>query len=422
MKTSRLLGLELSLSVTLAIVMVAAACGSSKDGDGGGNGSGGGNNQNGGSGAGIGTGAQSGVVGGSIGVGLGGSNGGGGGTVPGGGMFDGCTGVSHELEEVGGPLDIYLVFDRTASMGTDCAFVSGMTPPVNSKACFATYALPEYLMNVDPAADTRLAFQFMSLANDDCNGVPYSTPLIDLTPLPIGADHAMIQAISDEAFAGGFGTHIEGALRGIAAYTASHQTPGRQMIGVLMTDGEPNGCEEDVPALSDIIASHYDATGIKTFIIGMQGAQNQSLEAYASAGGADPHDDFCAGGPSPCHYWNVGDGSGAAIADALKAIVGQVVPLPCQYDVGVLEPPPGEMVDFSKVNVTLTDQGGSETTIGWVPEQAMCPNDQPAWYYDDPIAPENIVLCPTACELVSGSTSGSSVRVVLGCTHTIPVH
>src|SRR5262245_56802699 len=107
-------------------------------------------------------------------------------------------------------------------MGQDCNFTPGTTAPVASKACFATYALSQYLMSTKAADDTRLAFQFMSLASNDCNGTPYATPLIAMTPLPVPANHAIIQAISNEDFAGGIGTHIEGALRGIASFTAAH--------------------------------------------------------------------------------------------------------------------------------------------------------------------------------------------------------
>jgi hypothetical protein len=349
--------------------------------------------------------------------------GGGGGTPLSDAGFDACTGVEHEIEEVGGPLDIYRVFDRTGSMGDDCEFELGAAPPTDSKACYATYALPDYLMNVDPSADTRLAFQVLTIAEDesDCDGEPYSTPLLDLTALPVGVDHPLVQRIIDETFEDGDGTHLEGGLRGIAAYTAANQTPGRQMIGVLMTDGEPNGCEEDVEALSDIVAEHYAATGLKTFIIGMEGAENDSLEAYASVGGAEPHDDFCGDGPTPCHYWNVGNGSGEAIASALQAIVGQVVPLPCRYDVSSLTPPAGEELNLGKVNITLTDQNQVTTTIGQVPDAAACPADRPAWHYDDAAAPEFMVLCPTACAQVSGATAGSRVNVVVGCDDTVMI-
>ena len=49
--------------------------------------------------------------------------------------------------------------------------------------------------------------------------------------------------ISDEDFSGGYGTRIEGALRGIANYTANNQTDGREMIGVLITDGDATRCD-----------------------------------------------------------------------------------------------------------------------------------------------------------------------------------
>jgi hypothetical protein len=329
----------------------------------------------------------------------------------------GCTGLAHEQELAGGPLDVYLILDRTGSMGRDCDYVHGDTPPESSKACFATYALSDYLIDVTPTVDTRLAFHFMSQP-DDCDGTAYVPPLIDLTPLPVAPDHALIQEISDEDFGGGLGTHIEGALRGLALYTEANRTPGRAMIGVLMTDGDPNGCEDDLDALRTIIADHLAATGVRTFIIGMEGATESNLEELALAGGADPHPDWCGGIGPPCHYWNVGDGSGDAIASALGDIIAMAVPLPCEFDVIGLTAPAGETLDFSRVNVTLT-QGGTTTTIGQVPSEAECPTDRPAWYYDDPAAPTAIHLCPNACTLVSAAGDGARVDVVVGCMDTV---
>ena len=329
----------------------------------------------------------------------------------------GCSGLVEEQQLTSGPLNIYLVFDRTGSMGQDCAYQSGQSPPTSSKACYATYALCDYLTEVAPIVDTRLAFQFMSLP-DDCDGTPYETPLVPLTSLPVASSNALIQAISDETFGGGLGTHIEGALRGLAAFTAANATPGREMIGVLMTDGDPNGCEEGISALRGIIAAHLAATGIRTFIIGMEGATESNLEQLALAGGAEPHDDWCGSLAPPCHYWNVGDGSGDAIASALQAIIQQAVPLPCHFDVTGLTPPVGESLDYNRINVTLT-QGGTTTTIGRVANEAACPADQPAWYYDNPGAPTTIHLCPSACTLVSGAADGARVSVVVGCTNTV---
>jgi hypothetical protein len=330
--------------------------------------------------------------------------------------------LANEQELLGGALDIYFVFDRTASMGDDCDYVAGDTPPVNSKACFATYAFPDYLTSVDPAAqDIRLAFQFMSLPDDGCDGAPYSTALIDLTQLPVASDHQIIQEISAEQFEGGYGTEIEGALNGITQFTAANEVQGREMIGVLMTDGDPNGCDEDVSDLAQILSDHVAATGIRTFIIGMEGATGDNLEELAVAGGADPHDDYCSPGvDTPCHHWNVGDGSGDAIADALQAIVQQATPLGCEYEVVDLVPPAGETLDYDKVNVTLTEAGVT-TTIGQVADLASCPTDQPAWYYDHPASPSELLLCESACSLAAGAAEGARLDIVVGCEETVPI-
>lgn len=334
----------------------------------------------------------------------------------------GCSALEQTPTLLPGALDIYLIFDRTLSMGRDCQYQQGGTPPTNSKACYATYALPDYLMNVPADSDTRLAFQFMSISenNNDCDGTAYATPLIDLTQLPIPLDHPMIQAIIDETFQTR-GTHIEGALRGMAEYTSTHVTEGREMIGVLLTDGDPYGCEEDIGALSTIISDHLAATGLRTFIIGMEGATDANLEQLALAGGADPHDDYCGSLTPPCHYFNVGNGSGDAIASALHAIVQQSAPLPCTYDVANLTPPEGQTLDYNQVNVTLTDPVAGVSTIGRVSDPSLCPADLPAWYYDNPQAPTTLNLCPTACASVSAVTAGTTLSLIVGCEPTIDI-
>ena len=329
----------------------------------------------------------------------------------------GCDAVAHESQLEGGPLDIYLILDRTGSMGNDCAYNPGSTPPVNSKACYATYALADYLIQVSPAVETRLAFHVMSLSND-CTGETYDPALIPLTQLPVPAQSPLVQRISDEDFSGGFGTRIEGALRGIANYTTNNQTPGREMIGVLITDGDATDCDTNNSNLAQIIANHRAATGLRTFIIGMDGATEDNLEELAIAGGADPHDQYCGGLNPPCHYWNVGDGSGDVLANALQAISQQAVPLPCAIDVTGLTAPAGEVLDYGRVNVTLT-QNGVVTTIGQVADAASCPANQDAWYYDDPNAPTTIQLCESTCDVVTAAGDGAVLNVVAGCTATV---
>jgi hypothetical protein len=331
--------------------------------------------------------------------------------------FCGCSGVAHERQLESSPLDVYLVLDRTRSMGTDCAYVAGNSPPVSSKACYATYALADYLINVSPAVDTTLAFNVMSLSRD-CDGTGYDPALIGATPLPVSANSALVQRISDENFSGGYGTRIEGALRGIANYTVNNQAVGREMIGVLITDGDATDCERNNANLATIIADHLANTGIRTFIIGMEGASEDKLEELAVAGGAEPHDDFCGNLTPPCHYWNVGDASGDVLANALQAISQQAVPLPCEIDVTGLTPPEGEALNYGRVNVTLTE-GETVTTIPQVGSPGACPPDQLAWYYDVPSAPTAIRLCPFACDAVSVAGDGAKLNVVAGCQDTV---
>lgn len=336
-----------------------------------------------------------------------------------------CSGFSQEQEETGGPLDIFFVLDRTGSMGQNCTYVHGNTPPRTSKACSAKYAVNNYLIDVEPATDTRLAFDFMSASayesGDACDGARYADPLIPFTSLPVTENSDIVTAIANEDFGGGMdGTRIEDALRGIAAFTAANKTAGREMIGVLMTDGDPDSsCNDNPTQLAQIIADHLEATGIRTFIIGMEGASNTTLETLAAAGGAEPHDDYCGGGPTPCHYWNVGSGSGDAIADALQAIAQQATPLPCSYALADVTPAEGQTLDLSTLNVRLTESDSTSTIIARVGSKAACPADELAWYYDVPASPKTVNLCQNACDLVTNAAAGAKVNIVGGCEATV---
>ncbi len=409
---TRALSASAALPVALLATAVALGCGSSSDSAG----SGGSANAGGASGSGP-TGGLGGL-GGVSGSGGSAASSGAGGTAG----FVACTGTSSETEAVGA-LDMYLIFDRTASMGQDCDFTAGTSPPVNSKACFATYALAQYFMSPQTAGH-RLAFEFMSVPDGVCTGGPNNgeaSPLINMTALPVDQNHALVQAISNETFAGGLGTQIEAALHGIATYTSGNVTPGRTMIGILMTDGDPNGCEENENTLATIVANHFAATNIKTFFIGMNGANLAKLEVYAAPGGAQPHSDFCGNGPSPCHYWDVGNGNPAAILSALQAIAGQGV-VPCVYAIPTTTST-GEAINFSLVNVQYRQSNGTPVTVGQVPAAADC-GPSGGWYYNTNPAvtrPTAIHLCPATCELAKTAGTEAGVNVVFGCrTQTVP--
>jgi hypothetical protein len=182
-----------------------------------------------------------------------------------------------------------------------------------------------------------------------------------------------------------------------------------------MTDGDPNGCDENVGNLAKIVSDHLAASGVKTFIIGETGATLANLERYASSGGAAPHSDFCGNGPTPCHYWDVGDGKPAALASALASIVGQATvahPVPCTYKVPA--PPAGQTLDPTLVNVSFKDGNGSANGVYKVDSKAKCDAKLGGWYYDSTAAPSEILLCEATCSAVT-TAKDANVSVEFGC-------
>ncbi|MGC4094076.1 MAG: hypothetical protein QM756_40435 [Polyangiaceae bacterium] len=84
----------------------------------------------------------------------------------------------------------------------------------------------------------------------------------------------------------------------------------------------------------------------------------------------------------------------------------------CQWQIPA--PPAGQSFDRERVNVrhTLGDSGRS-VSLGHVSDAAHCGSGG-GWYYDDPEAPENIVVCPSSCRSLQGDMAGR-VDVLFGC-------
>jgi hypothetical protein len=98
--------------------------------------------------------------------------------------------------------------------------------------------------------------------------------------------------------------------------------------------------------------------------------------------------------------------------DIATAIVSGSV-IPCLYDIPT--PPPPEMIDYDKVNVTYqADANSMPEDIYYVPGGLADCGPNGGWYYDDVQAPTQILLCPATCDLVQQSTEGN-VKILLGC-------
>lgn len=102
-----------------------------------------------------------------------------------------------------------------------------------------------------------------------------------------------------------------------------------------------------------------------------------------------------------------------------QAVAQQVIggaSLSCSYQIP--PPPDGEVFDKDQVNVAFDDGMGGTLAIGRVDGVANCEGVSDGWYYDDPQAPQVIIVCPQTCAKIQGFSS-ASVAIKFGC-ETIP--
>jgi hypothetical protein len=221
---------------------------------------------------------------------------------------------------------------------------------------------------------------------------PATTPLPTLLtdPAPTDAhEGALVAAIVGSApTQGGMGggmmgggtpiyAALDGALRWASAYQSAHPYPAQQTVVVFVTDGEPNGCEDDFDLISLLASDAYAATGVTTYTIGLTGSNEADMQQVAAAGNGDS--------------FFVNDGPMAAqdLVAALQAIQGSV--LDCDFAIPV--PTDGGMADPTRVRSVHVDDGcpadrvhpGSERRRLWY--HAILVLRQPGGAFADPPLP-----------------------------------
>jgi hypothetical protein len=226
---------------------------------------------------------------------------------------------------------MFIMFDRSGSMGDDCSLGAN----VDSKWCRSINALSGYL-NSAGAKNQAAALQFFPLqshSNALCsNGDGYhvaALPSADYQELPSNVFDAKLNAEFPGAAMGMMSgnTPTEAAIRGISRFTSANRRPGRVTIGILITDGDPRKCNEDLDTLSGLLTAHNTASTIRTYVIGMEGASFDKLETLALGGKAPAHANAVAGlanscgnGAATCTHWSVGNGDPAAFTAVLAEI------------------------------------------------------------------------------------------------------
>ncbi len=382
-------------------ILIAAACSASSD-DGSGVAGGGGN----GGGAASGTGATSGSGGGIV-INDGGS------AAAGGTLGDAACATST-INGERTPLDMYIVFDRSGSMGgtlwtsTKQAFLTFIGSPDTVGIGVGLQFFPPGTgsganCNLPPCPVGCIPFGPLCVPAGDegCLINDYKPPSVFIEQLPAVAPK-ITAALNGTSPGGGTPTlpAMQAAAQSVSAYAA--QNLDRKVIIVLATDGNPNDCNSDIPSVANVAsAAAAGSPPVQTFVIGINntGVNISGLDQIAAAGGTNK-----ALVVQPAN-------AGKEFLDAIKKIQGQA--LGCTFKVPT--PPPGETLNPNQVNVYYTPASGSPQLIYKVDNAAACDPTQGGWYYG---SPKEIVLCPANCTAIEG-TKGE-IRIELGCASVTP--
>lgn len=312
------------------------------------------------------------------------------------------------------PVDMLVMFDRSRSMLD------------NDKWGQASRALTSFFS--DPtAAGLSVALRFFphdmpaaGCTESGCDPVACSQVLVDIAPLlaesaPADAQEAALVAAVMAADPGaggggtfgggggmrGGGTPMHAALDGALRWTSTHQAAhaDKNTVLVFVTDGEPNGCDENFDHIAALASDALSSSGVHTYAIGLEGSNQMQMDQLAQAGGTGTG-----------IFIGSSDNAQQDLLDALAKIRGET--LSCDFAM----PKPNDPtmpLDPAAINITFTPGAGSASTFPQVADATACGNSR-AWYYDDPQDPKRIHLCKNACDTVLADPK-AKLEVLIGC-------
>lgn len=337
-------------------------------------------------------------VGGSVGPGGSVAAGGAGGVAQTGGSSSEC---AYDVPLVAGrPLDLYIMLDRSTSMGQPLGGAAGQP----TQWAGATLGIQQFVQS-RAAAQTRVGLQLFGVP-DVCNPQAYATPAAPVEAIPdgvadiIGAMGAVFPTTQRPTYPA-----LQGALEHMAQRAPSH--PDRQAAVVLVTDGPPTQCSENqspkcpncslsATALADLARQFAQGSPpVLTFVVGI--GEGANLSAVARAGGT-----------ADAFVINAGD-----VQSQVRDALGSIASPPPDCDLPLAPPPNlGTPANLDQISVWVHPAGGPEQLIPRVAGPADCESEPGrGWYAVPPSSPTTIRLCPRAC----GDIAGGSVAIGVGC-------
>jgi hypothetical protein len=241
-----------------------------------------------------------------------------------------------------------------------------------------------------------------------CNSTPCSNPIVPAgtllaTSAPADVqEQKLVNVISALTPSGGTPTYpaVEGGL--LWAQAGVTANPNDVYVLILVTDGEPTTCTvwpDTNVAVQGLASAAYLGYGIRTYTIGMEGADIAALNAIAAAGGS---------GSAFVIVGNNISGVAQQLIDALNAIASENVS--CNLNLPALG-----TFDPQDVTVTLLPSAGAPVGLPKVANLAACGTGVSAgWYFDNAATPTKILLCPGSCTAAQ-TDPGSKIQFNVGC-------
>jgi len=303
--------------------------------------------------------------------------------------------VSEQVKAEAVPLAMAVLIDRSGSM-------QGERWEAATKAIRAFADRAEVV-------GMKMGVQFFPPlgGGDQCSGSLYKNLAVPIAPLPDNVIPIQQKLLATDANGGGtpMRSGLEGTIGAMRDYLETN--PLHEGVVILVTDGDPTACGAVSAVVSAAQAGAKPPSGVRTvrtFAVGMDGATFSNLDQIATAGGGFPT------------AFNVGAGAAAqqGLVDALEKV--RTGALGCEY-VLPLPPPSKGKLDLDSVAIEFTPGlNDPKQTMKRVADKAACGQTTGGYYYDDPVAPTRVVLCPASCDAVRAAPAvNAKVEIFFGC-------
>jgi len=317
--------------------------------------------------------------------------------------FEACTGMAEESENTRAPADVIFLVDNSPSMRDEILWTRQ-----NMNQFSATIA--------EQGIDPRIVM--ISCLHDGCDG-HQNTLGICIDP-PLGSGDCEIDDTNLPAY-----LHVD------------QRMPSQKLLERAVDTYEQWRSSLRSFALTHFVAISDDSDGTTAADFEAQLAaldppvgnfvfhgifSSLSKEDACAISSSEPCCTYAAPDGEGISYRELATDTGGVAADlcaqdfdpVFQAFAQSVIAhseLNCAWEIP--PPPEGEVVDPNLINVEF--KSGDETTsFGYVGSPEDCGDLDHAWYYDDPLAPTKVLVCPATCDLIRSSPL-PTIAVEFGC-------